>query len=92
MTDYSRLAQLAQDAGYANLSALDRIDYLTELAATVELLRAGEVDRARQAGETWTAIAGSLGVSKQAARKRYGLTTPEPETDPEQLTIDAAAD
>lgn len=39
-----------------------------------ELERAEEtaVRRARVAGYSWVAIAGALGVSKQAAHKKYG--------------------
>ncbi|ALJ19229.1 AsnC family protein [Microbacterium sp. No. 7] len=32
------------------------------------------VRRARNAGYSWLAIAGALGVSKQAAHKKYGRT------------------
>lgn len=53
-------------------------DALTALAATaqasgeLERLASVLVRRSRQQGATWAQIAGVLGVSKQAAHKKYG--------------------
>ena len=41
------------------------------LRALVEVLEALQVDNARAKGWTWLAIAGRLGVSKQAVHKKY---------------------
>lgn len=40
--------------------------------ATVDLALADQVAKARTNGRTWTQIAAVLGVSKQAARERFG--------------------
>lgn len=40
--------------------------------ATVDLSLAKTVSTAREHGRTWTQIAAVLGVSKQAARERFG--------------------
>ena len=40
--------------------------------ATVDLALADKVAKARENGRTWTQIAAVLGVSKQAARERFG--------------------
>jgi len=48
--------------------------------ATVDLTLAERVGAAREHGRTWTQIAAVLGVSKQAARERFG----------EQLTTDSS--
>ena len=40
--------------------------------ATVDLALADHVAKARTNGPTWTQIAAVLGVSKQAARERFG--------------------
>lgn len=57
----------------------DPLDQLATAAATVaDLSEVGDavlgyyVDRARHAGASWTAISAALGVSKQAAHKRFG--------------------
>lgn len=43
-----------------------------ERLATLELEIAKEVSDARSAGFSWTLIGEALGVSRQAARQRYG--------------------
>jgi hypothetical protein len=40
--------------------------------ATVDLALADQVAKARANGRTWTQIAAVLGVTKQAARERFG--------------------
>lgn len=54
------LAQLAAASEMAN-----------ELAGTSDALVGHFVDRCRATGHTWAEISGSLGVSRQAAHKRY---------------------
>jgi len=54
------------------LERLDRAIALGEsLAAEVDRLTDHFVAQARESGESWTSIGDRLGVSKQAARKRF---------------------
>ena len=60
---------IAQDDGGEPLSELHRLAVLrTELARAEET----QVRRARNLGYSWQAIASSLGVTKQAAHRRFG--------------------
>lgn len=60
---------IAQDDGGEPLSELHRLALLrTELARAEET----QVRRARNLGYSWQAIASSLGVTKQAAHRRFG--------------------
>jgi hypothetical protein len=45
---------------------------LAELHQALARAEAEQVRRARAQGYAWIAIAGALGVSKQAAHKKYG--------------------
>jgi len=66
----------------------------TASATAAELADAGDallghfVDQCRRAGRSWTEISGALGVTKQAAHKRFALLTP-PST--ERFTARATA-
>lgn len=46
--------------------------FLTYLIEQAEVVREQEIDRARARGESWASIGRALGVTKQAAQKRYG--------------------
>lgn len=60
---------IGQDDGGEPLSELHRLAALrSELARAEET----QVRRARNLGYSWQAIASSLGVSKQAAHRRFG--------------------
>lgn len=54
---------------------LRRIEQLVEQQRAVERELNAEVRRAHLAGCTWTAIAHCLGVTRQAAHKKYGKRT-----------------
>lgn len=51
---------------------LARLRALRAEAAALARNEAEQVRRARAAGSSWLAIADALGVSKQAAHKKYG--------------------
>jgi hypothetical protein len=51
---------------------LPELRRLQALHADLARAEAEQVRRARARGYSWVAIAGALGVSKQAAHKKYG--------------------
>jgi hypothetical protein len=65
----------------AQLPAAPPIDPLHWVTQAQAQLRAAEAElaatviRARQAGESWTAIGASLGTTRQAAQQRFGHAT-----------------
>jgi len=84
-----RIAALAQQLASKGAGhALTRIDYLTEILHSAEVLRAEAVAQARREGESWQRIGANMGITKQAAQQRYGTSTPT--VDPAQLTIEDA--
>jgi len=68
--EVSRVAALAQAMGDEDPRAALRA--AAELRRETERTEALLVRRARNAGLTWTEIAGQLGVSKQAVHRKYG--------------------
>ena len=60
----------------ADLDSLERVDDIPRLESFVEDASHLLIARARAAGASWSAIAGRLGVSRQAAHKRF--TTEKP--------------
>jgi hypothetical protein len=84
------------DADAASSSPLDRLATASTTAA--DLAEAGDallghfVDQCRRAGHSWTEISGALGVSKQAAHKRFTLPAPAMErfTPRAKAALDAA--
>jgi hypothetical protein len=58
-------------------SSLDRLSALTSLKANLEGAAFPLVLHARRGGASWHEIGLRLGVSKQAAHKRFGFGSPE---------------
>jgi hypothetical protein len=68
---------------------VDPLDSIREAQRQTEaaaLALVDAVDDARDAGHTWTDIAGVFGVSRQAVQQRFG----DPDPDPEQVAARAA--
>ena len=65
-----------------------------ELTETSDALVGHFVDRCRKAGHSWAEISGALGVTKQAAHKRFSWATPALErfTARAREAVDAATD
>ena len=72
-----RFADLADRLDPATTPA-DHLDDLQTIVAAVDAVRLDEtrirdaVNAARHNGRSWNLIAGALGVSRQAARQRFG--------------------
>ena len=62
----------------AEPQALEVIGELAALRDRANRELASSVARAREAGFSWSEIGAELGVSKQAAQRKYGTKTPEP--------------
>ncbi len=81
LTSTIRLGDLIEAIGDARSDPLDQLseavtagEYLGELA---DSLIGHFVDQARRAGASWTAIGSSMGVSKQAAQKKFVGQAPQ---------------
>ncbi|HZI37104.1 MAG TPA: hypothetical protein VFF24_02265, partial [Acidimicrobiia bacterium] len=84
----------------ADAASADPLDLLATASSTVaQLAEVGDavlghfVDRCRRNGHSWTEISGALGVTKQAAHKRFSFTAPTLErfTERARRAVDAAA-
>lgn len=84
-----RLCTLLRSNG-TNRDHLTELDWLTEIEETIAVRKQQLVAAARDQGATWTLIGNNLGMTKQAAQKRYGLRPVAP-VDAAQLTIEDAA-
>jgi hypothetical protein len=99
MTPAPTLEELIETVERDAASA-DPLDLLATASSTVaQLEEVGDavlghfVDRCRRNGHSWTEISGALGVSKQAAHKRFSYAAPTLErfTDRARRAVDAAA-
>jgi hypothetical protein len=88
------------DTVEGDTASRDPLDLLTTASSTVAQLEAvGDavlghfVDRCRRHGHSWSEISAAIGVSKQAAHKRFSFPAPSLErvTERARRTIDAAA-
>lgn len=61
---------------------LTRIAAVRALARALEVIERDSVTEARSGGSSWTAVAEQLGVTKQAAARRFG-----PARDPEHVAV-----
>lgn len=76
----------AMRAGRTGAITTDNLRELTQAALALEDARAAAVADLRDQGVSWAAIGAALGVTKQAAVKRYGDRRPAPvETGPSLL-------
>ncbi len=66
----------ALDAGSGDRGPLDALEDLEVLDTFVEDYAQARVDDARAAGASWAQIAERLGVTRQAAHKRFGGKKP----------------
>lgn len=56
----------------ADKTPLDLVEEIPVLEDAIEALIAGRIEAARAQGVSWEAIAMRLGISRQAAHKRFG--------------------
>lgn len=86
-----RVEKLALSAPASEDNPLVLLDILRETEHEIIAAQALVIDALRDAGHTWEAIGGALGVSKQAAWKRWTEAAPDVACeDPLQLTIESA--
>ena len=99
MTPAPTLQELIETVQHDAASA-DPLHLLATASSTVaQLEEVGDavlghfVDRCRRNGHSWTEISGALGVTKQAAHKRFSFSAPTLErfTDRARRAVDAAA-
>jgi hypothetical protein len=99
MTPAPTLQQLIETVERDSPSA-ELLDLLATASSTVaQLEEIGDsvlghfVDRCRRHGHSWTEISGALGVTKQAAHKRFSFSAPTLErfTERARRAVDAAA-
>lgn len=76
-TNINDVEQMLNDLDPATVTARDAVQFRRILAAQDGVLRADRelhdaVRAAREAGDSWLSIGMALGVTKQAAQKRFG--------------------
>lgn len=76
-TDVNDVEQMLNDLDPATVTARDAVHFRRILAAQDGVVRADRelhdaVRAAREAGDSWLSIGMALGVTKQAAQKRFG--------------------
>jgi ATP-dependent Clp protease ATP-binding subunit ClpA len=86
-----RICELAEDAAHAE-DGMSALRTLTELRQEAELLAEAHVERALAAGHSFADVARALGISRQAAHRRYRELAPErPSEPPRRLRATAEA-
>lgn len=84
-TRRKRLLHLAERLDCGGMSQAEYLDLTQELITEAQLLLAEQVQNARES-MSWGQIGAALGVSRQAAQKRFTQKRP-PAPDPEQMTL-----
>lgn len=84
-----RICALADDAANA-ADGMSALRTLTELRSEAEELAKAHVERALASGHSFADVARALGISRQAAHRRYRHLAPEPTSEPRARLVASA--
>lgn len=85
-----RVCELAEEAAQAG-DGMSALRTLTELHQEAEELTKAHVERALASGQSFADVARALGISRQAAHRRYRHLAPERTSEPPRRLIATAA-